>query len=423
MRVHSAWALAVSMSVGFSLVACSSTEQAASDEPVTITFEYWDTLLTDPLAGLIDQFEEQNPNITVQATQTAAQQYWTRLQTQITGGNAPDVFVLNGPNFQLYASNDTLLPLDDYIAQDGIDIGAYPEDLIALYSYDGQQYGLPANFSTIGLWYNRDLFDQAGVEYPDEGWTWDDLRTAAATITENVDGAYGIAAGSDPGSFNQEGLYNTIAQAGGYVISEDGQQSGFDDANTIAGLQYWRDLLDAGVSPSYDQMVESSPSQMFQSGTVAMFYGGAWRASQFDQAGVTAADVTVLPSGPEGRQSVIHGVANVVSGASDHPEAAWAFANFLASEESQRAIGEAGAMIPAYDNSQDAWIDSMPNYNLQAYVDQLEETAVFPVSENTAAWQDEIDAILAPAWQGEASVEQAASSVAEMMNSKLAEEN
>src|SRR5690606_12276234 len=147
-----------------------------------------------------------------------------------------DVFWMNAVNLQLYASEGVLEPLDPYLKRDEFDIGVHPEELLRMYTHDGTHYAMPKDFDTIGLWYNKELFDKAGIDYPDESWTWETVQDAAAELTDPRAGVHGIAAEMS----RQYTYYNTIAQAGGYVL-RDGR-SGFADPRTIDGLRFWTDL-------------------------------------------------------------------------------------------------------------------------------------------------------------------------------------
>jgi multiple sugar transport system substrate-binding protein len=186
-------------------------EGEAAAGPVTLRYALWNPDQAPVMEELAAAFEEDNPNVDVQVEVTPFDQYWTALQTAATGGAAPDVFWMNGPNFPLYASNGVIAPIDEQIQDSELDTSVYPEALMELYSYDGQQYALPKDFDTIGLWYNRELFDAAGVPYPDETWTWETLQDAACRLTDPAKGVHGVAARFD----RQENYYNTIFQAGG----------------------------------------------------------------------------------------------------------------------------------------------------------------------------------------------------------------
>ncbi|WP_026820759.1 ABC transporter substrate-binding protein [Arthrobacter castelli] len=406
--------------MGASAAGCSNPKPGGGPGG-SLAYTFWDPNFMESSTKLISKFEAKNPKIDVEIAQIPITQYWTRLQTTFTGGNAPDIVTMNGPNFQLYASNDKLMPLDRRIASDDVNLAKYPSNLNELYTYENTQYAIPINFSTIALWYNKNLFDDAGVAYPNEAWTWDDLKDAAERITDQRRGIYGISPGS-PISMAQENYYNTILQAGGYIISDDGRHSGFDDKRSIEGLKFWRDFMKEGVSPSYARISETDPTQMFQSGQVAMYYGGSWRAPQWRQANMDAVDLALLPSGPVGRQCTVHGMSYAVAAGSANPHDAWNLLKFLTNQESQALFARAGILIPAHADSQNIWLESMPEYNLNAFIEMLDHAMPYPVSENTQTWQTQAIEILAQAWAGHESMETAAEELAAKMNESLAVE-
>jgi len=403
---------------------CSGSSDAGGskdDGPVTVTYAIWDQNQQPALRKIADEFEAANPNIKVdiQVTPNANNAYLTKLQAGATAGNAPDTFWMNGPNFQFYAANGQLLPLSDRIAADGVDTSKYPAALNTIYSYDGKQYGLPKDFDTVALWYSKKLFDAAGVKYPDETWTWQTFVDAAKKLTVPAKGQYGVAAFQA----GQENYYDTIFQAGGHVISEDGKKSGYDDPATIEGLKIWTDLIKAKASPSQGAMTETYPSLMFEAGKIAMYWAGSWNALEFNKNPATknSVDVAVLPQGKQ-RATVIHGLGNVVYAKTKHPNQAWAWVKFLGSQRAAQIQAETGTVIPAYDGTQQAWVKSMPQFHLQAYLDELAYAKPFPISRNTSAWSKFEADDLTPAWDGTVPVEDAAKKLAADMNDALAKE-
>lgn len=399
------------------LAGCSGTGGGAGTEggDVTLTYGVWSQ--DETMQQLIDAFEDKNPGVTVDLQVNPWTEYWTKLQVGAQGGTAPDAFWMLGDRFQVYAANDQLLPLGDAIEQAGVDTGVYPEALVNLFTYDGELYGLPKDFDTIGLWYNKALFDEAGVAYPTDEWTWGDVSAAAAALTDPATGVYGIAAPLN----RQEGFYNTVAQAGGFIV-EDGK-SGYDDPKTQEGLQFWTDLQAAGVSPTLEQFADTEAVAQFENGTVAMYYGGSFYAQRFyDNAELRPnVDVTVLPQGAE-RATVINGIQNVGFAGTEHPEELKKFLLFLGGKEAAEIQAATGAVIPAYEGTQQAWVESMPEFNLQAFIDEVAYGVVYPVSADTAAWNALEDEYLPPAWNGTESVQEAADKLATAMNDVLAKE-
>lgn len=407
------------LAAGALLAGCSSSSPGSSngDEAVTLTYGVWSQ--EDAMQKIVDAFEADNPKIKVKLQVNPWNEFWTKLQVGAQGGTAPDAFWMLGDRFQVYASNDQLLPLDDAIKDAGIDTSVYPKALVDLFNYDGKQYGLPKDFDTIGLWYNKTLFDAAGVAYPTDQWEWKDVQDAAAKLTDPATGTFGIAAPLN----RQEGIYNTIAQAGGEVISADGKKSGYDNPKTQEGLQYWVDFVKNGQSPTLKQLADTEAVAQFENGKVAMYYGGSFYASRFYEDAKLRGeiDVTVLPKG-EKRATVINGIQNVGYGKTKHPEELKKFLLFLGGEKAAKIQADTGAAIPAYENTQQAWIDSMPEFALKNFINQVPDSVVYPVSKNTPAWNELEDKLLAPAWELSESVPDAANALAEAMNKVLAKE-
>lgn len=392
---------------------------AATGEKVTLTYALWDKNQMPAMEEIAKKFHEANPNVDIKIELTPNKQYWTKMEAAATGGTLPDVFWINGPRIIKYAANDVLLPLDEQIKADGVDLGNYPKALVDLYTYDGKTFALPKDFDTIGLWYNKKLFDDAKVSYPDETWDWNKLKEAAKKLTDEKKGIWGIAAAP----YGQDNYYNTIFQAGGSVISEDRKSSGFDKPETIEGLKLWVDMINDKVSPSAAQMSETESTQLFESGKVAMVYSGSWMASAFNGNEYTKdkVDVAYLPKGKE-NTSVIHGLGNVIAANTKHPKEAWEFVKYLGSKEAAEIQASKGAAIPAFNGTQDTWVKSMPNFNLKIFIDQAANAKAYPISKDTAKWAKLETDYMTKAWAGQMSVEDAAKELAQKMNELLAQE-
>jgi multiple sugar transport system substrate-binding protein len=324
---------------------------------------------------------------------------------------------MNGPNFQLYAQNGIIKPLDDL----KLDTSKYPQSLIKLYQYKGKQYGLPKDMDTVGLWYNKKLFDAAGVKYPTASWTWADFQAAAAKLTDPSKGVYAVAANLTGG---QENWYNTIFQAGGQVISADGKKSLYDDPKSVKGLEFWSDLVQKKESPSVQQMTDVQPLNMFESGKTAMYWGGSWDSIEFEQNANTkgSADVAPLPAG-EKKATVIHGLANVVYSKSKHPKEAAEFASFLGSREAALTEAATGTVIPAYNGTQDAWVKAHPDFHVQSFLDEVPYSVPLPVSADTAAWNTLELNLLPNGYSGKQPMGVVAKDLATKMTAALAKES
>jgi multiple sugar transport system substrate-binding protein len=167
-------------------------------------------------------------------------------------------------------------------------------------------------------------------------------------------------------------------------------------------------------------MVETSPLSLFESGKVAMIYGGSWRQIQFSNNEFIKdkVDVAALPKGKQ-QAVIIHGLGNVIGANTAHPEEAWEFLKFLGGQQAAEIQARTGAVIPAFTGAQEIWVQSNPQFNLQVFLDQLPNAVPYPVSENTGEWQALEKEHFAKAWSGQASTEDAAKQAAQQMNQIL----
>ncbi len=424
MKKSRKWAAAVLAAVLAGIMLTGSTTAVFADENADISGEvryaYWDDNQTPYINQCIEEFNKVYPNVTITLEPNTWDEYWTKLEAAATGGSIADVFWMNGPNITKYAEGGILMPIDDMIQEQGIDTADYPAGLVSLYNIDGAQYALPKDFDTIGVWYNKALFDEAGVDYPTDDWTWEDMAEKAAQLTKEDGSVYGIGAGFD----TQCGIYNTIYACGGYVISEDKKSSGYDLAETQAGVQCWIDLMEAGVSPSEASLEETTADTQFLSGRLAMYWGGSWFLGAVKTSDILEdIDVVELPSINGTKATVIHGLGNCIYADTKVPDAAKAWVSFLAGETANRISAETGAAIPALAGTADQWVEATPDINLKSFITSSEEYSYpYPASANTAEWQNYEADCLKRAFSLDVSVEDACAELAEQMNGVLAAE-
>ena len=148
---------------------------------------------------------------------------------------------------------------------------ALAEGIVNLYQSEGKQYAIPKDIDTIALWYNKTIFDEMGVAYPDDTWTWDDFADAAAKLTNEEHWGYAIAP-----SNNQDSFYNVVYSMGGNIISDDKKKSGYDDPATIKAMTLITDMVKAGYCPDLNTISENGADVLFQSGKAAMVTQGSW---------------------------------------------------------------------------------------------------------------------------------------------------
>lgn len=402
--------------IGIIVVAgCSKDDAASGDGKVEITYGFWDKNQVSAVEEIIKLFNETYPNIKVKTELTPYGQYFQKLETAATGGALPDVMWMNGAHVNQYAEGKVILPISDLAKEDNFSLDNYPKSLIDLYTVEGKVYGIPKDYDTIGFWYNKKIFDEAGIPYPDETWDWTKLKEVAEKLTNKEKGIWGFASTIA----NQEGYYNFIWQNEGEIISEGGKSAGFNQPETIEALEYYTSFIKEGLSPTQAQMTETAASELFSSGKIGMMLDGPWMVPEYKKN--PDLNVTVLPKGKT-RAVAIHGLSNVIAANTKHKDAAWKFVQFLGSKEAAEVYAKTGTVIPAYNGTQDAWMKSAPDLNLQVFIDAAEYSIPLPNVKSTGEiWQYEID-ILKKAWSGDISVEEAADELTEKVNEVLSKE-
>lgn len=392
-----------------------------SKDPVKVRYAFWDTAQQPYLEKCEEEFEKNNPEIDIILEASPSDEYWTKLEAGATGGSAPDVFWMNASNVKKYAEGDILMPLDDKLSSsESVKIDNYLDSMVDMYNLNGKQYAIPKDFDTIGVWYNKQIFDEAGVPYPEDNWTWEDMEELAAQLTKTDKSIYGIAA---PYA-NQEGFYNTIYATGGKIVSEDGEKSGYDEAETQAGIQCWIELQKAGISPTQASLEQTPAYNQFLSGKLAMYWTGSWFLAQvLDSDFKESIDVAALPTIDGNKATVIHGIGNCVYSKSKNPEEAWKWVEFLGGKTANQTMAELGAAIPAYKGLGQLWSEKYPEYNLQSFIESSEEYSYpYPTTGNTSEWQQYEADNLKLAFNLEIGVKEACDKLAEQMNEVLKSE-
>lgn len=409
--------------IGTMLTGCGGSNSSAgsSKGDVTLTYGIWDKNQEPGMRKMADAFEAKNPGIKVNVEVTPWDQYWTKLEAAATGGSLPDVFWMHSSQAARYASNSVLMDLTDKIkGSSSVKLDKFPKDLVKVYENDGKNYAIPKDFDTIGLWYNKKLFDEAGVAYPNENWTWNDLLAAAKKLTNPAKGVYGFGAPMDL----QQGFDNFIFQNGGKVLSDDKTKSGFDTPAVKEAIQWYVDLsVKEKVSPTQTQFSENGYTTWFESEKTAMGLFGSWMLSEFGSNENVSknCDVTVLPQGKQ-RATIYNGLGNAVAEGTKHKEEAWKFVEFLGSEEANKIQAESGVAIPAYEGTADAWVKTQTKFNSKVYAEMLKYAVINPYSKETAKWQKAETDTLLQAFTGKVGVNEACDEVAKKVNEILATE-
>jgi len=375
---------------------------AAAQDGTTIryfTFSAAPDHLED-LDTIITAFETENPGITVEVETAPFADYFTLLQAGVASGDAPDVFELNYENFVTYAANGVLLDVTDMM---NAEAPFYPRALEA-FQYDDQQLALPATFSTVLLFYNADLFDAAGIEYPTEEWTWDDARTAAEAIHALGDDTWGVFS---PVQFWE--FYKKAAQNGECsFFNAEMTESTINSEACVSTLEMMVSFMTDGLMPTAAELSGVSDSELFLSGKLGMLVTGIWMFGAFQDATFNW-DVQIEPMiNQHAHHFFANGVA--VSATTENAEAAAAWATFLASTETAANVRvESAWELPALDEPAyfEAYLSQTPPANRAAVFTALESPVTPPVIERQNEMQDAVNALLTQVADGELTAQEA----------------
>lgn len=398
---------------------------AAAEEQVNLTMFGWEIFQKAGMEALAAKYMEDHPNVNIVVDISTWSEYWTKLEAMANSGTLPDVFWMHTNEFAKYAEAGILADLTD-LYDEGKDyyLNNFPENLVNNFTYDGQIYGVMKDVDTIGLLYNKDIFDEAGVEYPNEDWTWDTLVEASQTIKEKT-GKFGMMADLN----EQEGWANTIYQAGGLYVDDVNKVDGFDQEATKKGMEaYIGWQLDYDFSPNQAEFSDLGKSERFFAGEGAMLWFGSWGINNLwlNYPDLNW-DIAVLPKCPDpingdGRASITNGLA--YSTAADNPnlDVVKDFLHFLGTEEAAIIHGENGAAIPAFNGTGNSWADRYEGKNVQAYVDMLDYAVQYPHSVSKSYWYPEVEATLLEVYSGNMSLDDALATCHDVVSGYLADE-
>jgi multiple sugar transport system substrate-binding protein len=375
----------ITMSLSASLLAgCSSKSNTTENKPAEKTKLTYMAFSASPdhdkdIAAMISEFEKQNIDITIDYQPVAFKDYFTKLQTLVASGTAPDTFELNYENFVNYASKGTLLDLSEQISKDkDFDAAVYDRTAYDVFKYNNKQYGLVSSFSNVVLFYNKDLFDKAGVKYPDSSWTWKDELAAAQKLTDASKDVFGTYS---PIQFWE--FYKTIAQNGGSIFNSDKSEVTINSKENVETLQWMIDKVNKyKVTPTDAQMGGQANEDLFKAGKIAMLRSGIWMFESFKDAAFKW-DIALEPGNT---QKAHHFFANgvAVSSKTENAEAAWKWSKFYtSSKESVQIRIDSSWDLPAIsDKTQlDAYLKQPVPENRQVVFDALETLVVPPVIE------------------------------------------
>ena len=374
----------------------------------TLSYQLWGS----PQEGevwnkIVAAFEASHPDIKVNVEVADWESYWQKLQVQIAGGTPPDIFAMDAPLYRDWQSRGVLLNLAPYLDKDpAILDGVYPITLEAYKTADGI-FGLPRDFQTIVLYYNKDMFDAAGVAYPTDTWTYEDLRAAAKkmTLDKNGDGAIDQWGFWD-GGYDMEPFWGALVWAyGGDVINAADGKTLISSPEATAAFQFMSDMWVTDKSMPTEQQLAQYGWDGFLSGVSAMGVSGHWSIPEYSQVAFKW-DIAPMPLGPKGRATSVNSAGFVISKDSKNPDAAWEFVKYAFSDAGQTELAKIGLAIPVRKSVAEsaAYLGQATAIDHALYVKALDYAHLKPVFKGYEEWSAAVGDALHLIWTEEMSV-------------------
>ena len=352
-----------------------------------------------------DLVHEKYPNITVTIENTDWTSYWTKLPVELASGNAPDLIYMHFSRASDYTNS--MLSISDYIEKDeDINIDDFYSGILDSFIFDDQVYALPYDFGPYIMYYNKDLFDKYGVEYPDENTTWEEFKDKCKQLTQ--DGNYGTVFASSLDYYDPQ-----VLSLGGEIINEKGEFDITGD-KTTAALQSLADLINVDkVAPKIADTANTVWNwEQFEGGNIGMMIDGPWGATNVTNYCDFNVGYSIIPKA-EKQVTTINGSALAVTSESKHPKEAYQALEVLTSPEAQKLLAENGRALPSRDSVRESYYESTSE--LEGLEDAIKKSIEIGMPYYVTKKYSEVSTVfnsgMDTVWAGEVSAKDAAKDI------------
>ncbi|MGG1880600.1 sugar ABC transporter substrate-binding protein [Paenibacillus cisolokensis] len=393
------WSSVILLSL--SLAACSGSgsgdqaQDGGTNDKVTIRLSTWAG--ADEAKELQEILDELNSKSSVYeiVQDSNPAEYDTRILTQLTGQSGPDLFWVSAQRASQFTAQNVMLDITDRLKEadhPAANVQDYYDASLQPFTYEDKLYGLPWLQQPIMLYVNKHLFDEAGVAYPDDSWTWDDFVQAATKLTKDTSGATAEDPNFNSNSMAQWGFTVNgwppaqmfIWQNGGEVIAEDFSESPIDSPEATEALKFYAELVNGPLTPPQQVIRDRGFDQMFRNGQVAMFMGGA--ADDLDST-IEHVEAFRIPAGRTGIHATFADILGMgINAKTKHPDAA-----FAALLDLTDAIHHWKIMPPRESLADLATLQEMhpeKAHSLEAIIDSMEHARPYRYFANYPDWDN-----------------------------------
>ena len=333
---------------------------ASTSQPLQLVYQDWRTDWFPPMVQeMLAKFQGSHPEINVFYVPDPVD-VEESLLVDLQNGTGPDVFAACCSFFPILAQEQQTLDLRPYVHKylDRSLIADWdPAQYKSLFTSDGHQYGLPKYHGALALFYNKDLFDQYKVDYPDDSWNQDDYLDAMRRLTHDRDGDGKIDLWGSMIDVSWDRIQVHVnAWGGNFVDPQDAHISRMGEPEALAAMEWLRARMwDDHVMATFLDVQNMGTRQAFAAGKVAMTEDGSWALKDI----LTGADfrigVAPMPAGPVRRATLTTTDGFGIYANTRHPQQAWELLQFLISEDYSLAMARANFLQPARASLVNAW--------------------------------------------------------------------
>lgn len=432
-RIPRMTAAALALTLLLSLAGCGS-----SDGKTHLTFQIWDNNQRPGMEAMCAAYTAQHPDVVIEVQVVSWSEYWTKLEAAAESNTLPDIFWMHTNQLLYYADFGMLADVTDLY--DDVDPGFYEAHFsdISLNNAsgsDGRLYGVPKDKDNGVLVYNKEMFDAAGVAYPTDDWTWDDMTAASQQIYDRT-GNYGYLAYND----DQLGYWAFAYQNGGYILNAAKTEGGYNAPGSKEAITFYINMQKEDWCPDQTYFTQNGAGTTFFTQKGAMFMEGTWSllAEMENYPEMRGKwDIAKLPKAPDpydgpesldsdGRACMSNGLCYSTGAHGKKLEAALDVIKYFGTEEAQIIQGESGAAIPAYLGTEESWrvaFDKFPEnerINLDVCFEQFDYAVQVAFNSASPRWKSQVMDELTKIYSGGQDVSTGLDRMTEIVNTETA---
>jgi multiple sugar transport system substrate-binding protein len=401
--------------------------------PVEVSYWLWDSNQEPAYKKCAEDFTKLNPGIKVNVIQKGWDDYWTGINTGFVSGTAPDIFTNHLAKYPEYALNNQIVDIAPWIKEDKVATDVYTGDLYKLWGRAGKQYGLPKDWDTVAIVYNKTLLKEAGVsEASLNALTWNptnggSFERLVAKLTVDTNGNRGDSAKFDKTKIKTWGWTGLSGNASGgaygqtewshFAVSNgfkfnDGPWATkyyYDDPKLAASIQWQANIsLKKGYAPLFKDIKANDAHNLFYAGRVALTLDGSWMISSYKGNSKFEIGFAQLPVGPAGRKTMFNGLADSIWVGSKKQKEAWQWLKYMGTAACQDVVGSFGVVFPAIPSAVNKALGAYKSKGLDvsAFTKQAlakGTTFLFPITDNAAEIGDIMNKTMDRIFLGEVS--------------------